>query len=77
MNVKFVDGKDGHIRISDDEKLKGNWSRLGTAALLTPNDQPTLHLDRTNDMAHLYSVALHEFGHALAFSTNISTLRES
>lgn len=65
LKIKFVDGKAGHIRISDDEKIKGNWSSLGTNALLVPKGQPTMHLDQTNDMAQLYSAALHEFGHAL------------
>jgi len=65
LRFNIVDGKTGDIRISDDEGLKGNWSAIGTQARHIDEDQPTMHLDRTDDSKKFRSTALHEFGHAL------------
>jgi hypothetical protein len=65
LNVKFVQGNNGQIRISDDPNIEGNWSSLGTEANNVNKSQPTMHLDRTDNTKDLYATALHEFGHAL------------
>ncbi|UHH31465.1 M12 family metallopeptidase [Pseudomonas veronii] len=65
LRFNIVEGKTGDIRISDDEGLKGNWSAIGTEAKRIDEDQPTMHLNRTDDSKKLRSTALHEFGHAL------------
>lgn len=65
LHFNIVDGKKGDIRISDDEGLKGNWSAIGTAARDIDEDQPTMHLNRTDDSKKFRGTALHEFGHAL------------
>ncbi len=65
LQFNVVDGKEGDIRISDDEGLQGNWSEIGTDAENTPLDEPTMHLDRNDDSAVFRTTALHEIGHAL------------
>ncbi|NWD24949.1 peptidase M12A astacin [Pseudomonas yamanorum] len=65
LNVRFVEGNNGQIRISDDPDIKGNWSALGADANNWDKSEPTMHLDRTDNTKDLYSNALHEFGHAL------------
>ena len=65
LRFNIVEGKRGDIRISDDEGLQGNWSAIGTDAKLIDEDQPTMHLNRTDDSKKFRSTALHEFGHAL------------
>lgn len=61
----IVEGRRGDIRISDDKAIKGNWSYTGTDANNAPADEPTLHLEQTDDDEEFYQSALHEFGHAL------------
>ena len=65
LRFEIVEGDEGDIRISDDEGLRGNWSSIGTDAKRVPKDQPTMHLDRTDDSKKFRATALHEFGHAL------------
>ena len=65
LQFRVSDGKEGDIRISDDEGLKGNWSAIGTDAKNIPLDEPTLHLDRTDDSRMFRRMALHEIGHSL------------
>lgn len=65
LQFEIVEGKRGDIRVSDDEGFTGSWSVIGTDALLVDEDQPTLHLDRTDNSKQLRTHALHEFGHAL------------
>ncbi|WP_338489889.1 M12 family metallopeptidase [Pseudomonas trivialis] len=65
LQFKVVDGKEGDIRISDDEGFQGSWSELGTGAKNTPLDEPTMHLDRNDNSAVFRTTALHEIGHAL------------
>lgn len=64
-SINIVYGKEGDIRISDDEKIKGDWSAIGTEANKVPLDEPTLHLDSIDDLKEFHQTALHEFGHAL------------
>lgn len=65
LQFHVVDGKEGDIRISDDENFKGSWSAIGTDARHKPLDEPTMHLDRNDDSKEFRRVALHEIGHAL------------
>ncbi|KAA6171238.1 M12 family metallopeptidase [Pseudomonas marginalis] len=65
LRFEVVDGKQGDIRVSDDENIKGNWSDIGTDALWRDKNEPTLHLDRTENSKLFRANALHEFGHAL------------
>ncbi|MBC8033604.1 MAG: hypothetical protein H7Y03_05625 [Chitinophagaceae bacterium] len=65
----FADRKKaGDIRIAfrDD----GSWSEMGTAALSTPKNEPTMNfgwLTPRLDDEEYSRVVLHEFGHALGF----------
>lgn len=65
LKFNIVPGKQGDIRISGDENIKGDWSVHGTDAKRVPKDQPTLHLDRQDNLTVAHNIALHEFGHAL------------
>lgn len=65
LRFEVVDGKQGDIRVSDDENIKGNWSAIGTDALWRDENEPTLHLERTENSKLFRANALHEFGHAL------------
>lgn len=65
LRFRIVEGKEGDIRISDDEGLKGNWSQLGTDAKDIPLNEPTMHLERNDNSKEFRRVVLHEFGHAL------------
>jgi hypothetical protein len=65
LRFEIIDGKQGDIRVSDDEGMNGNWSTIGTDALLEDENLPTLHLERTDDSKQFRVNALHEFGHAL------------
>jgi serralysin len=65
LRFHIVEGNKGDIRISDDERLNGNWSAIGTHAKTMDENQPTMHLDRTDNSKAFRSTALHEFGHAL------------
>ncbi|MFB3304437.1 M12 family metallopeptidase [Pseudomonas sp. AMR01] len=65
LRFQIVEGRQGDIRISDDERLEGNWSYIGTHAKQADKNQPTMHLDRTDDSTAFRSIVLHEFGHAL------------
>lgn len=65
LRFEVVDGKQGNIRVSDDENIKGNWSTIGTDALWLDENEPTLHLERTDDSKLFRVNALHELGHAL------------
>lgn len=46
LQFRVVDGKEGDIRISDDEGFNGNWSAIGTDAKKIPLHEPTMHLNR-------------------------------
>jgi hypothetical protein len=63
--IRFVEGTEGDIRISDSAELKGHWSCVGTDALTVPADEPTLHIDLTTREMPFHVAMLHEFGHAL------------
>ncbi|OPA85705.1 hypothetical protein BFW87_27080 [Pseudomonas fluorescens] len=65
LKFKFVEGNEGDIRISAHRDIQGTWSKLGTTALSTPKDQPTMHVDLNTAPADLRHYILHEFGHAL------------
>ncbi|MCE6979614.1 matrixin family metalloprotease [Pseudomonas frederiksbergensis] len=65
LTIRFVEGTKGDIRISDSSELMGHWSYFGTDALTVPEDEPTLHIDTTDQLLPLHVVMLHEFGHAL------------
>ncbi|NMZ51389.1 M12 family metallopeptidase [Pseudomonas poae] len=65
LRFNVVDGKDGDIRITDDEGFQGSWSAVGIDAKDMPLDEPTMHLDRNDDSAVFRTTALHEIGHAL------------
>lgn len=65
LQFRIISGKTGEIRISDNETQKGNWSYIGTEAKKVPLDEPTLHVDRTDDEQDFRQTVLHEFGHAL------------
>lgn len=65
LQFRIISGKTGDIRISDNETQKGNWSYIGTEATKAPLDEPTLHVDRTDDEKGFRQTVLHEFGHAL------------
>lgn len=65
LRFQIAYGKEGDIRISDDEGLKGNWSMLGTEAKDVPQGEPTMHLDRNDNSKEFRRIALHEIGHAL------------
>ena len=45
----------------------GNYSKLGTMALMVPQDEHTLHLDTTSFVTpeYTYIAIVHEFGHAI------------
>jgi hypothetical protein len=65
LQFRVVDGKEGDIRISDDEGFNGNWSAIGTDAKKIPLHEPTMHLNRSDDSKGFRRTALHEIGHAL------------
>ncbi|OAE14050.1 peptidase M12A astacin [Pseudomonas simiae] len=65
LQFRVVSGREGDIRISDDEGYKGNWSKIGTDAQTVPTSEPTMHLERNDDSTVFRASALHEFGHAL------------
>ena len=65
LQFRIVKGKEGDIRICDDEGLKGNWSVIGTDAGNIPLSEPTMHLERNDDSKTFRATVLHEFGHAL------------
>lgn len=65
LKFKIVLGKQGDIRISGDATIKGDWSAIGTDAQRVPKNEPTMHLDRQDDLTLAHNTALHEFGHAL------------
>ena len=65
LKFKFVEGNEGDIRISAHPDIKGTWSKLGTTALTTPKNEPTMHIDLSTKPADLKHYILHEFGHAL------------
>ncbi len=65
LQFRIVTGREGDIRISDDEGIKGNWSMIGTDAKNVPLSDPTMHLERNDDSTQFRATALHEFGHAL------------
>lgn len=65
LTFKFVEGNEADIRISAHKDIHGTWSKLGTAALDVPKNQPTMHIDLTTPPADLRYYILHEFGHAL------------
>ncbi|WLH69699.1 M12 family metallopeptidase [Pseudomonas sp. FP2309] len=65
LQFRIVSGREGDIRISDDEGLKGDWSVIGTDADNVPLSEPTMHLDRNDDSKTFRATVLHEFGHAL------------
>lgn len=63
LTFKFVEGVAGDIRIATHTSY--NQSDVGTDALLTPLDEPTLTLATPPDDSNFETVVLHEFGHAL------------
>ncbi|MGY3301463.1 hypothetical protein ACVK1X_000741 [Pseudomonas sp. PvR086] len=64
VRILFVEGSEGDIRISDDFH-SGNWSVVGTDALLVPKDEPTMNLQWQGLNQVFFGNVLHEFGHAL------------
>lgn len=65
LQFRIISGTTGDIRISDNETQKGNWSYIGTEAKTASPDEPTLHVDRTDNDEDFRQTVLHEFGHAL------------
>ncbi|QHD06809.1 M12 family metallopeptidase [Pseudomonas sp. R76] len=65
LQLKFVDGSKGDIRISTSKAETGTWSVIGTEALNIPPNEPTMHIDYPPDTGNLSANILHEFGHAL------------
>lgn len=68
LSVKFVKNPEtADIRISDSRDLGGHWSCIGTDAKAIAANDPTLHIDITEQHGEDYwrAIILHEFGHAL------------
>lgn len=86
-NIKLVFGDDPDAEIRNSFKFSGSWSYLGTDALGTPKDKPTMNfgwLTPTTADDEYSRVVIHEFGHALGYyhehqnpSTNIPWDKET
>lgn len=65
LQLNFVEGTYGNIRISTAKDGTGTWSTLGTNALTVRADEPTMHIDFPPSTGNLEANIMHEFGHAL------------
>ena len=68
IKFQFVEVGNSHIRvILTGNDGGGNYSKLGTMALMVPQDEHTLHLDTTSFTTpeYTYTAIVHEFGHAI------------
>ncbi len=68
IKFEFVEVGASHIRvILTGNDGGGNYSKLGTMALMVPQDEHTMHLDTTSfqTQEYTYTCIVHEFGHAL------------
>ena len=67
LRFVFVDVAESTVRVSFDP-ANGNWSYIGTDALLIPKDRPTMNLGSLtpdSSEADLRQAVLHEVGHLL------------
>jgi hypothetical protein len=67
ISFNFVETPQAEIRISFNHD-PGSWSMIGTMALVTPKDQPTMNfgwLRDDTDESEANRVVVHEFGHCL------------
>jgi len=67
-NIHFARSRDPDAEIRISFQQPGSWSYIGTDALLTPPDRPTMNfgwLAPTTPDVEYRRVVLHEFGHAL------------
>jgi hypothetical protein len=68
IKFEFVEVGNSHIRvILTGNDGGGNYSKLGTTALMVPQDEHTMHLDTTSFTTpqYTYTAIVHEFGHAI------------
>jgi serralysin len=68
IKFEFVEVGPSHIRvILTGNDGGGNYSKLGTMALMVPQDEHTMHLDTSSfrTQEYTYTCIVHEFGHAI------------
>jgi serralysin len=68
IKFEFVEVGNTHIRvILTGNDGGGNYSKLGTMALMVPQEEHTMHLDTTSFTTpqYTYTAIVHEFGHAI------------
>ncbi|MBX7264240.1 MAG: hypothetical protein K1X46_09360 [Chitinophagaceae bacterium] len=68
IKFEFVEVGNTHIRVVlTGNDGGGNYSKLGTMALMVPQDEHTMHLDTTSFKTpeYTYTCIVHEFGHAI------------
>lgn len=68
IKFEFVEVGNAHIRvILTGNDGGGNYSKLGTMALMVPQEEHTMHLDTTSFTTpqYTYTAIVHEFGHAI------------